>query len=178
MGLNLIDQAHGVFLRFRGKPVSSPAARAEQTEDSIRIRKDGEIVDEVKVEDLKLDQSEQTEDPIMIRYRSGIVDEAKVEDLELDQLVSIRYDTLKQRIHTHWTLYHGLWLGMPLLGTLEKEQTRIRMKRIRMELCSDFYEMQDIYQYNKGMHLSGHCMFYRFCRGNPPLYRLQPASGC
>jgi hypothetical protein len=126
MGMKLIDQARDVFLRFRGKPVSPPAARAGQAED-----------------------------PIMIRYR--------VEDLELDQVESVRYDALQKRLRFNWDIYHGLWRDMPLLGAVEREQTQVRMKLIRMELCTDFCEMQDIYQHNKGIRLDGHYMLHRFC---------------
>ena len=134
LGLKLIDQFRDLALRFMEKRVDPPSGIAEQAEDKIRIKYDGEVVDEVKADELNMTEWD-----------------------------DVRYQTLRRRTQINWQLFNELDAELPLLATDEKIRIRLRMERIKDELCEDFSEMVQIYEQTLGVGLPDHYTLYETC---------------
>ena len=136
VGLKLVDQFRELAIRFLGKKPHAPSASVEQNEDSIQIKMDGNVVNEIGADDMKLDQWDQ-----------------------------VRYDTLQTRVKINWELFHELLKQEPLLAADEKARIKVRLERIKSELCEDFREMVKIYEAALGVALPDHYSLYEVCDG-------------
>lgn len=134
LGLKLIDQFRDLALRFMEKRVEPPAGTTEQAEDKIRVRYDGTVVDEVSADQLNMTEWD-----------------------------DVRYQTLRRRAQINWQLFNEFDAELPLLATDEKVRIRLRMERVKDELCEDFREMVRIYEQTLGISLPDHYTLYDTC---------------
>ena len=135
VGLKLVDQFRDLALRFMGKKVQPPSATAEQAANSIQVTRAGKVVQQVKSTEIKMDQWD-----------------------------NARYRALERRIRTNWDLFNELFAQMPELASDEKARIKIRMERIKEELCEDFREMVRIYERVLNTSLPDHYQLYEVCQ--------------
>lgn len=134
LGLKLVDQFRDLALRFMEKRVDPPSGTAEQAEDKIRIKYDGQVVDEVSAD-----------------------------ELDMTEWDEVRYQTLRRRTQLNWNLFNELDAELPLLAADEKARIRLRMEKIKDELCEDFREIVRIYEKTLGIGLPDHYTLYDTC---------------
>jgi len=134
LGLKLVDQFRDLAIKFMGKRLDPPSGIAEQATDKIQIRYGGTIQKEVKSTDMKMDQWD-----------------------------DIRYKALERRVKSNWDLFHELFSQLPELSVDEKSRIKIRMDRIKGELCEDFREMVRIYERTLSTSLPDHYQLYEVC---------------
>jgi hypothetical protein len=135
VGLKLVDQFRDLALRFMGKKIQPPSRMAEQAGNSIQISDSGKVVQRVKSTQIKMDQWDDK-----------------------------RYRALERRLRTNWDLFNELFAQMPELASDERARIKIRMERIKEELCEDFREMVRIYQRALGTQLPDHYQLYEVCQ--------------
>jgi hypothetical protein len=135
VGLKLIDQFRDLALRFMGKKVEAPSRMAEQSADAIQVKDAGKVVEQVKSTEIKMDQWDET-----------------------------RYRALARRVWTNWDLFNELFSELPALATDEKARIKVRMDRIKGELCEDFGEMVRIYERVLNLPLPDHYQLYEVCQ--------------
>jgi hypothetical protein len=135
VGLKLVDQFRDLALRFMGKKAKPPSSTAEQAADTIQVTRNGKVVQQVKSTDIKMDQWDEP-----------------------------RYRALERRVRTNWDLFNELFAQMPELAADEKARIKIRMERIKGELCEDFQEMVRIYERVLGTGLPDHYQLYEVCQ--------------
>lgn len=135
VGLKLVDQFRDLALRFMGRKVQPPSGTTDQAGDSIQVRHSGRVVQEVKSTDIKMDQWDDA-----------------------------RYRALERRVRTNWDLFNELFAQMPELAADEKSRIKIRMERIKDELCEDFREMVRIYERVLNTSLPDHYQLYEVCK--------------
>jgi hypothetical protein len=138
-GLKLVDQFRDLAIKFKGNKPTPPSGIAEQTKDEIQIRYGGKVVKEVKASELKMDQWDDA-----------------------------RYKALQRRIKFNWDLFNEWFSQLPELSADEQSRIKLRMDRIKGELCDDFREMVGIYQRTLNTDLPDHYKLYEVCGPVPP----------
>lgn len=133
-GLKLVDQFRDLALRFRGTTPQPPGAIAERKDDTIQIRRDGNVVQQITSQ-----------------------------EMDLDQWDAPRYNALLRRVSINWGLYNELFAQGPLLSVDEQARIKMRMEGIKAELCVDFREMVAIYERTMGTSLPDHYQLYEVC---------------
>jgi len=134
LGLKLIDQFRDLAIRFMGKKLEPPSETADQTTNKIEFRHAGKVFREVKVSQMKMDQWD-----------------------------DVRYKALERRIKSNWDLFHELFSQLPELSVDEKSRIKLRMDRIKSELCEDFRQMVCIYERALGTRLPDHYQLFEVC---------------
>jgi hypothetical protein len=134
LGLKLVDQFRELVLRFFGRPAPAPSATAEQSGNAIEIKSHGQVYQRVESSQLKMDSFDE-----------------------------VRYRALEQRVRMSWSLFHELFAQLPLLPTDEQVRIKLRMERIKEELCQDFRGMVRMYEELMGVSLPDHYSLYEVC---------------
>ena len=134
LGLKLVDQFRDLAIKFMGKKLEPPSGIAQQSTDTIQIR-----------------------------YQDRIVQEVKSSEMKINQWDDVRYKALERRVKSNWDLFHELFSQLPELSVDEKSRIKVRMDRIKSELCEDFREMVRIYERTLGASLPDHYQLYEVC---------------
>lgn len=133
-GLKLIDQFRELALRWSGRNSPAPSMTAEQKGDAIEIKHDGQVLRRVETAQLRMDAFDET-----------------------------RYRALERRITANWALFHELYAQTPLLAVDEQARIKLRMERLRDELCQDFRSVMRIYEAMVGGNLPDHYSLNEIC---------------
>lgn len=134
VGLKLVDQFRDVALRFLGKTPHPPSGVAEQAGNALQIRYQGQITQQVQATQLNLNEWDET-----------------------------RYRALERRIKTNWDIFYELFSEEPGLSVDERARIKVKLGRIKAELCADFREMVRIYERALGTSLPDHYSLYEVC---------------
>ena len=134
LGLKLVDQFREMVIRFRGDKPHAPSASVDQEGDALQIKEHGQVVQQVDA----------------TQIRMGDVDE-------------VRLRALERRIKVNWELFNELFSQEPLLAVEERARIKIRMDRMKDDLCEDFREMVRMYEQILNIGLPDHYSLYEVC---------------
>jgi hypothetical protein len=132
-GLKLLDQFHDLALRFTGKTPQPRSGIAEQAGDQFQVTNWGQT----------------TAIPIT--------------QLNLNEWDDTRYQALERRVKIAFDLFRELYSEEPGLPLEEWARIKVRMDRIKEELCEDFKVMVKIYELTLGISLPDHYTLYEIC---------------
>lgn len=134
LGLKLVDQFRELALRFSGKAPTAVSATVEQANNTIQVKHNGIVTQQVRAE-----------------------------DMHLDAWNEVVYRALERRVKINWDLFYELYSQEPLLGAFERAQIKLRMENTKQELCVDFRQMVAIYEYALNTSLPDHYKLYETC---------------
>jgi hypothetical protein len=135
VGLKLVDQFHELAMYFMGKTPQPRSGIAEQAGNTLQVVYSGHIAHVIQATQLNLNEWDDT------RYRS-----------------------LERRTKISWNLFHELYAEEPALPPEEQARIKVRMERIKEELCEDFNEMIKIYERTLGIALPDHYTLPEVCQ--------------
>lgn len=134
MGLKLVDQFRELALRFMGQRPHAPSASVDQEGDSLQVKDEGDVVQTI-------DASQ----------------------LQVGEMDDVRLNALQRRIKVNWELFNELYAQEPLLSIDERARIKMRMDKIKGELCEDFRELVNLYERILGTGLPDHYSLYEVC---------------
>ncbi len=74
-----------------------------------------------------------------------------------------RYETLKKKIDSHWSIFNDIDAEMPMAATDEKARLKQKLDSIRKDLCKDFRELINLHERTLGVPLGDHYSLYNVC---------------
>ena len=134
-GLSLVDKFVDLVRKLRSGEQRSHRVEAKQESGALVIRRDGNVVEQVTSQQLRLGEWD-----------------------------AARFDALRTRVSSLWNQFNGLYAQIPNLSVDEQVRIKQRMESMRQDLCKDFREMIDISEKVLGVPLGDHYTLYSTCQ--------------
>lgn len=110
-------------------------------------------------------QTRQKGEYLQILHDGHVAENIHFSQFEMSHWDDKRYETLKRKIDTHWSIYNDIDADIPMAASDEKARLRQKLEKIRKDLCKDFRELIDLHQNTLGVPLGDHYSLYNVCDG-------------
>ncbi len=132
--LGIVDTFTDVVKKWRGEDISQHSTQTKQEGEYLQIIHDGEISENIHMSKFNMTEWDDT-----------------------------RYETLKTKIDSHWSIFNTIDAELPLAATDEKARLKLKLDSIRKDLCKDFRELIDLHEKTLGVALDDHYSLNNLC---------------
>lgn len=132
--LGIVDKFTDLVKTFRGEDVTEHSVKTEQDGEYIKIFHDGHVAENIHFSAFNMSEWDDK-----------------------------RYETLKRKIDTSWSMFNDIDEEIPMAAADEKSRLKQKLEKIRRELCVDFRELIDLHERTLGVPLGDHYSLHRVC---------------